>query len=461
MSERVEAASTKAETQTPSPTTGPADSSSQRRGLRRLEPAVQMARLDPEQQPGFDAQALALLPTGALDLRNFGTWAQSGLNLVDQRVPFLARPLDVDGTVGPKTTQATKGFQGVAPQIVPGAVLPRTGRFDAATVWALEEATSSKNPAGRKSEPPRKAGLSTAAAEAGGSAVDGAQGRDPVDAAPVAPEMSEAAIQMGLQAAIQQVAPAGMSPSSAYAAIKAETLARFDDLSDKDTKRARDKLARDFAAELAKGRVSADQEPAWTRAGFFKAYWMLHCDQFANALMAKINGGALPSLNALRDRTNRAIDAKGGDPGATGATEVAGRDLAYRGATLTSLGARLKADNAEPGIGMHVKLRYTSDRPYDPSVVDELHHWFVYIGDGKFSDSFGAGQTGPSCDTFMVNWMNRDFAVSLARSGPLRRGPAAGRAAVGDSTIVGGPTRPSTSPSSTRRITPTSPTSMR
>jgi len=88
---------------------------------------------------------------------------------------------------------------------------------------------------------------------------------------------------------------------------------------------------------------------------------------------------------------------------------VAGRDLRYRRSTMANLGAQLKAENAEVGIGVHIKLRPDSDQPYDPSVADELHHWFTYVGEGKFSDSFGHDQAGAGCDLFMVNWMNRDF----------------------------------------------------
>lgn len=375
-------------------TVSPDGSPSATRRLRGMDADSQNAALDPNQQPGFDAQADALMPGAGLDLRNFGTWTQSGLNAVDRRSPFLARPLVVDGAIGSNTLRGVKGFQAVAPQLVPGAgAVSKHGRLDAGTVWALEQATSSKNPAGRRAEQPVAAV---------------AQAAPQVEAA--TPEVSEQTVSNGLQGAIQGAAPDlaadAAKVNAAYAAIKAETQAKYNDTTDKDTVRAKANLEVKFNREKPCDEAGKER---WMQANFFKAYWSLHCDQFANALMAKINGGGFASLNSLRARTKAAIGAKGGDAGDVGATEVAGRDLRYRRSTMANLGAQLKAENAEVGIGVHIKLRPDSDQPYDPSVEDELHHWFTYVGDGKFSDSFGHGQTGADCDRFMVNWMNRDF----------------------------------------------------
>ncbi len=347
--------------------------------------------LDPDKQPGYQEQADALVP-GALDLKNFGTWAQSALNAVDRGTPFLGRPLVVDGIVGSNTRRGVKGFQGVAPGIVSGAAaIARTGRLDAGTTWALEQATASKNPEGRASTQP--VAVAPEVQQEGSGATT--------------PELPEEQVSSGVQGAVNAaVARGGMTPADAYAALKRETEAKRTDLGDKDTVRALANIQAKYDKLDAAARPALE---TYTKTNFFKEYWMLHCDQYANALMAKINGGRLPSLNALRARTNKAIDAKGGDPGGEGQTQVAGRDLRFRGETMATLGALLAAENAEAGIGVHVKLRPDSDRPYDPGQADELHHWFVYIGDGKFADSFSSGQTGPKAHDFMVAWMNRDF----------------------------------------------------
>lgn len=336
---------------------------------------------------------------GGIDLRSFGTWAQSGLNRVDRRVPFLRRPLIVDGAIGAQTKQGVKGFQGVADQVVPGALLSRHGQLDPGTVWALEEATGAKNPAGRRAVRPE---VQTAAPQ------DNEDDKvEEVEGNQVAPE-SEADVRPGLQEALGRVVPA-MSPATAYAKLREWTMAQLPNDSNKDTKRAKAALKKKFGVALEKGQVAATDEAKFIERGFFEAYWMLHCDQFAKRLMELINGDGAATLSELKGRADRAVDGAGIAGGAAASTQVAGRDLSYRGETMTSLGARLMADGAEPGVGVHVKLRFESDRPYDPSVDDEFHHWFVYTGHGKFSDSFGADQSGASCDRFMVSWMKRDF----------------------------------------------------
>ncbi len=354
-------------------------------GRRRGSPE----NLDPNQQPGYQEQADALVP-GALDLKNFGTWAQSALNAVDQSTPFLARPLVVDGAIGANTRRGTKGFQGVAAGIVPGAAaIAKTGRLDAGTTWALEQATASKNPEGRPATQPV-------------AAPPEAQQEQPTT-----PDLTGGQVAAGVQGAVNTaVAQGGMTPAAAYIALKSDTEAKRTNLGDKDTVRALANIQAKYDKLNPADRPTLEQ---YTKDTFFKEYWMLHCDQYANALMAKINGGTLPSLNRLRANTDQAIDAKGGEPGSAGQTEVAGRDLRFRGATMATLGPLLAQENAEAGIGVHVKLRPESDRPYDPGQADELHHWFVYVGDGKFADSFSSGQNGSKANEFMVNWMNRDF----------------------------------------------------
>lgn len=277
--------------------------------LPGLEHEVRRERLDPHRQPGHDEQAEGLAPVGdvgAIDLRSFGTWAQSGLNQVDRRVPFLRRPLVVDGTIGTRTKQGVKGFQGVADQVVPGALLGRHGQLDPGTVWALEEATGAKNPAGRSAAPQDNED----------SRAEMTEGNQFV------PE-SEADVRPGLQEALGRVVPA-MSPAAAYAKLREWTMAQLKNDSNKDTKRAKVALKKRFGVALEKGKVAATDEAMFIERGFFEAYWMLDCDQFAKRLMELINGDGAATLSELKGRADRAVDGAGVAGGAAASTQVAG-----------------------------------------------------------------------------------------------------------------------------------------
>lgn len=260
--------------------------------------------------------------------------------------------------------------------------------------------------------------------------------------APAPHEASPAEAQVGQQVltAIKdqaaQPGPGTLDPDQAYQELHSWTVAKQDDAGDPDTARvvaaltAKHQRAEEayqaahakYEQRLADPKQVGKKPPkppvpplaldAFLKDGFFKQYWMLHCDQFADTLAKKINGPAYPSLARLRERTNQAI-AKAGVDGQQGPVEIPGRDLRYRGLTLTELGARLKADHVEAGVGVHVKMRHELDIPYAKDGAghqqDDFHHWFVYIGEGRFADSFGAHHSGAACDSFMQSWQKDSF----------------------------------------------------
>lgn len=346
-----------------------------------------------------------------LSMKSFGTWTQSGLNQVDAAAPFLRRPLQVDGVTGPATKVAIRGFQAKAEAFVPGVgAIARSGAMDAATVWALEQATRSKNPEGRPAKAP------DAIAPAPGAPVEkAADNKASAPAGPASDGGSDTAIAATMKQKIAAVptpeGPGKAKADDAYAELKAWTVGQIGDEGDKDTKRAKKSLATQHAAAVKAAEKKGEAAPdaaEFEKKGFFKAYWMLHCDKFADALMKRINGPQYPTLMAMRAKTTKAVDQAQAE-GKQGPAAVAGRDTAVRGQTMAQLGQTLADQKAEAGIAVHVKLRPEVDRPYDPTVKDEMHHWFVHVGNGLFSDSFGANQQGAKCDRFLRGWMVGKF----------------------------------------------------
>lgn len=386
-----------------------ADKKDPHAGLRGLDLASQEAALSPDKQAGPST-------------KSFGHWTQSGLNQVDQGTPFLARKLAIDGVTGPATKAGIRAFQAAADRVMPGVgALPRTGAMDATTTWVLEQATSSKNPAGRATKAPPALAPAPGAPELTGAADKKAAGPGPeatdqIDgAAADKADGDDGAVAAAMKTKIAALPqPGGPSPvkvTEAYAELVAWTLEQAKDTGNKDTARAKKTIATKLAraAKAAAKKGAAPPDPAkFEQANFFREYWMLHCDQFAHALMQRINGPGYPSLEALRARTNAAVT-KGEAEGKAGPAVVGGRDVSHRGMTMHELGKALAESKAEAGIGVHVKLRPEVDRPYEKAVKDEMHHWYVHVGNGLFSDSFGSGKTGQQNDEFLRGWIDQKF----------------------------------------------------
>jgi hypothetical protein len=340
-------------------------------------------------------------PSNELSFDNLGKWTQSGLNLIDRTTRFLPVRLAIDGVIGKATRAALKAFQERAPSLLPDATtLPHSGSLDATTLWALETLTDSKNPAGRTATPPVETTATDASAKKDAPSQAAPSGDTSVDV--------EGSVKKGLSEA---AGPRPDKVEKAYAELKAWTNEQYGKGDDKNTKRALASLEKEYAKKVAqatkKGATPPERAP-WFAANFFKQYWMLHCDKFANELSQRIYGEGFPTLAGLRAQTDGAAEAQGKDGGPI---EVAGRDVRkdFRGKTMTQLANELAEANVEAGAGVHVKSRFEVDRPYDPAVKDEFHHWFVYDGGKTFSDSFGAKQSGETCDKFLKNWVTGDF----------------------------------------------------
>jgi len=61
-----------------------------------------------------------------------------------------------------------------------------------------------------------------------------------------------------------------------------------------------------------------------------------------------------------------------------------------------------------PGTSFHVKVHFEGDNPYEHD--DDFHHWMVYAGNGKFSDSLtGKDKSGAAMDQTLKNWVKKSF----------------------------------------------------
>lgn len=257
----------------------------------------------------------------------------SGLNFVDRTTRFLPVRLAIDGVIGKATRAALKAFQERAPSLLPDATtLPRSGSLDASTLWALETLTDSKNPAGRTATPPAETTATDASAQKDAPSQTTPSADASVDV--------EGSVKKGLSAA------SGPTPSKvdeAYAELKKWTNEQYGNLADKSTTRALASLEKEYArkeAQATKRGATPPEREAWFKANFFKQYWMLHCDRFANELSKRIYGPGFPTLSGLRAQTNRAVDGQGDDKGPV---DVAGRDvrIEFRGKTMTALASQL------------------------------------------------------------------------------------------------------------------------
>lgn len=370
---------------------------------------------DKRYAPGGEAEQ-AKRPDG-LVMKSFGTWVQSGLSMVDARKPFLAAPPVVDGVIGPETRGAIRKFQQASSDLIPGVPkLPATGFMDGVTTWAMEQGTGSKNPVGKRASPPEPTKQDVkGGADGQEESVPGEGGAD-AKVAPDAAKTDGSADKTGAEGEVQKVIAQTIAAKktkadakAAYDELKVWTRDQYGNDANPTTVRAKGVLEGKYtalAAALAKKEQPAPAKAGWLAANFFEAYWSLACDQFAHQLMLRINGSRMPNLNAMRKTTSEAVDKEALD--GTKA-EVAGRDLRLRGKSLARVGEVLEEEDAEAGIGVHMKTRPDVDRPYDPNVKDEFHHWFTYIGEGKFADSFKPSQTGAKGDEFMTNWLHRDF----------------------------------------------------
>lgn len=424
-------------------TAGPGDGASarsRRDALRGLDFDAGARMLEPVQRregdgPADDAPAARARP------RTFAHWLQAGLNHADQRVPFLGRPLVVDGVVGGQTQRGVRGLQGAVPALIPGAKpLAVDGVVGPATVGALERVVDAPNPFGRRATDP----IAQAPPARDDAKADGGERSDPradrgatssaspdVAAAPASEvtvdEVPDGVVEAELREEIGRVAvPArarGVDPdvSQAYAEAKRWTMERLDD---RDARAhsvharltAQWEAAREkFEAWVTSGRPQQRRPPrdpgameVFIQARWFKAYWYLKCYQFA-AKVQSLLSGRHPSLMALVGAAKRSAEA-GEDGG-----KVSGRTALHRGATLAELAARELANpQLAPGTSIHVKLSFELDSPYDP--VENFHHWVVYAGDGKFSDSLtGQNKSGDAHDRTLRAWVKSAFKNAAYR----------------------------------------------
>jgi len=106
---------------------------------------------------GFDEGEAMLSPgqePGALSLKSFVHWVQSGLNAVDRSHHLLDAPLRVDGVVGKNTRKGVVAFQKGVRDVSPSEpALGVDGRVGPDTTGALERAVGVKNPEGREATP--------------------------------------------------------------------------------------------------------------------------------------------------------------------------------------------------------------------------------------------------------------------------------------------------------------------
>lgn len=153
----------------------------------------------------------------------------------------------------------------------------------------------------------------------------------------------------------------------------------------------------------AKGKPPKDPGPfdAYLTARWVSAYWFRRCYQFAAKVQSFLHGPK-KSLGALEAETKKAaLEGK--------ADEVRGRTTHYRGMTLQEVTtAELAAPKLAPGTSIHVKLHFEGDVPYE--FADDFHHWVVYVGGGKFSDTLtGQDKAGASHDDSLTGWVRSAF----------------------------------------------------
>lgn len=153
----------------------------------------------------------------------------------------------------------------------------------------------------------------------------------------------------------------------------------------------------------AKGKPPKDPGPLedFVKSRWVSAYWFRRCYQFASKVQSFLHGPK-KSLGALEAETKKAaLEGK--------ADEVQGRTTHYRGMTLQEVTtAELGAPKLAPGTSVHVKLHFEGDVPYE--FKDDFHHWVVYVGGGKFSDTLtGQDKAGAAHDASLKGWVKSAF----------------------------------------------------
>ncbi len=392
-------------------------------------------------------------------LRSFGHWLQEGLNMAQEAHAFLDAPLAVDGIVGAQTKRAVRRFQAELPKVRAGEVaLAPDGIVGPATTGALERVVGAKNPFGRPARDlaPAPEAAPEAAAEPevpGGGASPAAATSAPAAApgvsAPAAevsapgpgtarPEPVAAFEEAGAEqdGAIREAAATaevqgqlgalaakgraqGLDPDvgAAYERTRQWTMER---LANKDTDRAKAVYAKlsaaweaaraKHAAWVAAGQPGSKRPPkdpkdleSYVRGKWFREYWFRKCYQFAAQLQRFLKGGGRGSLMAMVGEAIKANEA--GEP----TTEQKGRTTLYRGMTLAEMAeSELKSPQLAPGTAVHVKICWEIDAPYTPK--DDFHHWVIYAGDGKFSDTLsGQNKAGSAHDRTLAGWVESAF----------------------------------------------------
>lgn len=153
----------------------------------------------------------------------------------------------------------------------------------------------------------------------------------------------------------------------------------------------------------AKGKPPTDPGALeeFVKSRWVSEYWFRRCYQFAAKVQSFLKGPK-KSLGALEAETEKAaLEGK--------ADEVQGRTTHYRGMTLQDITTAELADSKlAPGTSIHVKLHFEGDVPYEHK--DDFHHWVVYVGDGKFSDTLtGQDKSGASHDATLKGWVKSAF----------------------------------------------------
>lgn len=371
--------------------------------LRQMSYDQQVQRLEPHGEPAPGG-------AGGLDEASVERWIQSALNLV------LAAGLSVDGVLAGPTKAAVSAFQRKAPELI-GKRLAVDGIAGANTVAALEQATKSDAPKAheadsKKTEAPAEQGPGGAA----GLALAGAKG--------ALDNVADGVVEGQVKGEIQKLAaqgkkgqdPAVVDMSQAYDEAKAWTIARKNAL---DTDRAvsvkatleekwqdeQTKFEQYQAMEPKKGRAPKDpgSKADYIDKNWFRQYWLRWCYQFAAKVSEFLDGNKAVGLKTLVARTKDAA-AKGE------ANEVKGRTALHRGKTMAEAGADEAATpKLAPGTSFHVKLHFEGDNPYE--FDDDFHHWMLYAGNGKFSDTLtGKDKSGAAMDQSLKNWVKSAFA---------------------------------------------------
>jgi len=379
--------------------------------LRALPYAEQVQRLAPEENA-------APVGGGTLDETTVERWIQSALNLL------LGAGLNVDGMLSRSRAQI-RAFQTKAPELT-GTKLAVDGLAGPRTIGALEDATGGAAPATTEAQQ-KKAAKSEKSSGADENGAEGADAKHEGVVEDVDPG-ADAKVEQDVKAEIDQAAAKSKSDdakvdvSQAYDQAKAWTMGQQTSLETKRAKAVKTKLDMKWAAAdkayndwVAGGRVPPKRgkppEPpgdhdVYVNANWFREYWSLWCYQFAQKVSEFLDGSKSAGLARLVSQTEKASTG-GGDVAA-----VKGRTTLHRGKTLNQMALDEKGNpRLAPGASVHVKLHWEGDNPYE--FKDDFHHWMVYAGNGKLSDTLtGKDKSGSSMDAAMKGWVRKSFKMA-------------------------------------------------